>query len=114
MRAGKIMKLLLLLIFFSQVIFSEAQEIKPCGPYTINKQLFKNALEYEKLHNGSFAPTAPVVLRVFFHICEPTQGTLIDITEAQIDQEFKHLVGAYAADNIRRVYKKRYRRIRLA
>lgn len=100
MRAGTIRKVLLLLTFLPIVIFTQAQQIKPCGPYTINKELFKNALEYERAHRGKFAPTTPLVLRVFFHICEPTQGTLIDVTEDQINLEFKHLVGAYAADNI--------------
>ncbi|MFI5135095.1 MAG: zinc-dependent metalloprotease, partial [Chitinophagales bacterium] len=39
-------------------------------------------------------------IRVYFRVCQPDQGLFADITEAQIDTDFDHLVGAYTADNI--------------
>jgi Secretion system C-terminal sorting domain len=100
MKAKIILKYGALLVFFFQTIFLHAQQIKPCGPYTINKAEFKKALDYENQHAAKFAQSGPTVIRVFFHICEPNQILFTDVSESQINLEFKHLVGAYSSANI--------------
>ncbi len=100
MKATAMMKMLLLLLFSCQVYIAVAQ-VNKCGPYTIDKAAFTKALEYEAAHKGNaFTAAAPIVIRVYFRICQPDAGKLIDVNEAKIATDFKHLVGAYAADNI--------------
>ena len=102
MKANTVMKRLWLLLFAFVSFFAEAQTGKTYSPYKIDESAFKAALAYEAAHQGgnlATAGTTRTVIRVFFRVCLTDIGN-INVTESQIATDFKHLVGAYAPNNI--------------
>lgn len=95
------MKLISIIItaFLFSFISAFSQTARNCVATKVDMQNYKKMLQWENL-NVKKSPTTPIVIRVFFRICEPAGGSLIDITEDQINQDFKHLVGAYQGHNI--------------
>lgn len=99
MKRTIVKKSVLLLFFFTSFLFAWSQQ-NILRPYQLDKTALKNALDYERTNQHQPALTSPVVIRVFFRIVDPVGGINPDITEDQIAQDFKHLVGAYSKDNI--------------
>jgi len=89
---------LLLVVATSQM---HAQQKIKCGPYTIDQSAMDKALQFEQQsQNNKLESAPPTVIRVYFRVCQPDQGLFVDISEAQIDTDFDHLVSAYTSDNI--------------
>ncbi len=103
MKTKSILKIFWLFLFVAIASISQAQQNK-CGPYVIDQSAMDKALKFERQQATSGEKMEPgvssTVIRVYFRICEPTQGVLIDITEAQVTADFNNLVSAYSPDNI--------------
>src|SRR5689334_9389331 len=99
MKAKTTMKLLLLFCFLNSITYVKAQQLR-CQATKVDMKAYLKMVELER-SNKNLVPVGPIVIRVFFRVCEPDGGASSgDITEDQINTSFKHLVGAYAADNI--------------
>src|SRR5689334_9761239 len=99
MKANRIIKLLLLFCFSISSLLVKAQQENKCLATKVDMKEYMKMVQLER-SGKNFAPATPIVIRVFFRVCDPDGGKLFDITEDQINTDFKHLVGAYAADNI--------------
>jgi hypothetical protein len=90
--------LLLLTLFFLQPAYS--QKIIECGQPKLDLDAMNKAEAYQFTKGNKFAAPAPVLMRVYFHICRNDDGSNAGATEAVIQSEFDQLLADYGPDNI--------------
>ena len=97
-RCNAIFFVLILSNLFLIPAYSQIPE--ECGPQKINMDASKRAKAYAANHANKLLVPAPVLMRVYFHICTNDDGTNAGATEAKIQTEFERLVKDYAGGNI--------------
>src|ERR1043165_7739189 len=103
MKTKTILKISWAILLVVLTSITHAQQQGTCGPYTVDKAAMDKALQYERQNanaNEKLETNPPVVIRVYFRVCEPDGGLFTDISDTAIARDFNHLVGAYTADNI--------------
>lgn len=90
---------IILTAFLFSFISAFPQTERNCVATKVDLEEYKKMLQLENA-NTKTSPATPIVIRIFFRVCEPPGGSPTDITEDQINTDFKHLVGAYQGHNI--------------